>query len=95
MICDLEKTVENIMLIFLQRGWNNQLCVFDLTTMQWSVPDTMVRIWKYMCTYINAFIHAKISLCFTFACIAQKFTHRTRILVHENFCPILCLLCLP
>lgn len=23
------------------RGWNNQLCVFDFTTMQWSVPDTM------------------------------------------------------
>lgn len=48
MIYDLEKTVDNIMLIFLQRGWNNQLCVFDFTTMQWSVPDTMVRIWKHI-----------------------------------------------
>ncbi|XP_061173538.1 uncharacterized protein LOC133182704 [Saccostrea echinata] len=24
-----------------QRGWNNQLCVFDVTTMEWSIPDNV------------------------------------------------------
>ncbi|XP_062568422.1 uncharacterized protein LOC134230596 [Saccostrea cucullata] len=24
-----------------QRGWNNQLCVFDVTTMEWNIPDCM------------------------------------------------------
>ncbi|XP_056020924.1 kelch domain-containing protein 2-like isoform X3 [Ostrea edulis] len=23
-----------------RRGWNNQLCVFDFTTMEWSIPET-------------------------------------------------------
>lgn len=43
-VCKFLEVFKTALLYISQRGWNNQLCVFDFITMKWSIAETKVIV---------------------------------------------------